>query len=57
MGKPPIGMLDGLRQQFDQTQNISPEEAAANLSLTQAVIYEDKRAHFVFSDKSAMILH
>ena len=27
------------------------------LSLTQAAIYEDKRAHFIFSDKTALILH
>ena len=27
------------------------------LSLSEAAIYEDKRAHFVFSDKSGMILH
>ena len=27
------------------------------LSLSEAAIYEDKRAHFVFSDKSGLILH
>ena len=27
------------------------------ISLSQAAIYEDKRAHFVFSDKSGLILH
>ena len=62
-GKPPMQMLDGLRQQFDEakartlaaTNSSAPEDE--QISLQSAVIYDDKRAHFVFSDKTALILH
>jgi len=54
-------MLDGLRQQFDQ-QALNSSSATLqrdddSVSLTSAVLYDDKRAHFVFSDRTAMILH
>ena len=49
-------MLDGLRQQFDHASTLTVP-IDDTLSLVSAVIYEDKRAHFVFSDKTAMILH
>ena len=58
IGKPPMPMLDGLRSQFDQAAQLSSsQEEDQTISLTQAVIYDDKRAHFIFSDKTALILH
>lgn len=52
-------MLDGLRQQFEQPHNDLKKRDSDNpmISLTSAVIYDDKRANFVFSDRSALILH
>ena len=67
-GKPPVQMLDGLRQQFDEAKARSmngTSGASGNttvmedeqISLQSAVIYDDRRAHFVYSDKTALILH
>jgi hypothetical protein len=33
------------------------EEKSERIDLVRGVIYEDTRAHFVFSDKTAIILH
>lgn len=55
---PSSAVLDGLRSQFDQAaaQSVFSEDEQT-ISLSQAVIYDDKRAHFIFSDKTALILH
>ena len=50
-------MLNGLRQTFEDNQAVQQSMPEDRLSLSEAAIYEDKRAHFVFSDKSGMILH
>ena len=54
---PSSAVLDGLRSQFDQAAAQSSYSEDETISLSQAVIYDDKRAHFIFSDKTALILH
>jgi hypothetical protein len=46
-------MLDGLRKQFDCTTSARSEE----IKLLHGVIFADSRAHFVYSDKTALVLH
>jgi hypothetical protein len=51
-------MLDGLRATFDQTStNQSRIENENKVCLENGVLFEDNRAHFVFSDKTALVLH
>jgi len=50
-------MLDGLRHQFEQSSNEMDSRDESSISLSAAVIYDDRRANFVFSDRSALILH
>ena len=50
-------MLNGLRREFSSIQEIQLKQQDDVITLTQAAIYEDKRAHFVFSDKTGLILH
>ena len=57
LGRPPIQMLDGLRSQFEQSSNEMDRRDDSQISLSAAVIYDDKRANFVFSDRSALVLH
>ena len=51
-------MLDGLRAHFDATSSVQARNEIENkISLENGVIFEDNRAHFVFSDKTALVLH
>ena len=51
-------MLDGLRSQFEQNSSYQTRiEAENKITLENGVIFDDGRTHFVFSDKTALVLH
>jgi hypothetical protein len=41
--------------QFDQLESQRPK--VVTTAIEEAVLHEDSRAHFIYSDKSALIMH
>lgn len=46
-----------LQSKFDEIEADKIKRQNASLLIEEAVLYEDGRSHFVFNDKSSIILH
>ena len=49
---------NSLHNKFDELEAaVKQARDSVELSIEEAVLYEDGRGHYVYSDKSALILH